>query len=414
MVYYTPTPEHAYESIVRLDSAISFGWLFRDLHRFAGEAMVFSCSLHLLLVFIHGKCDRNQTMTWISGMALMLCTFILAFTGYLLPWDQLAYWAVTIGVSIAEQAPLVGPSLVAIFRAGSELGADGLLRFYLLHIAGVPALLFIFFFVHYYHISKNNRRSVPPSKQQAQSAKKQITYPLSAIAFREISLILWTTFALLAIITFYYNAPLEAHSNPNITPHDTQAPWFFLWVQGGLKLGDSILFGVIFPSLVFLILFFLPFFYNSFPLFLKKKSTRIGVVFVIASALLALTILGTSHFGISHHPVTGMLNSYFGDDHKTLFHTLKSEDLKVGIYELSNAQAEPTDNHFHQIINQFSFHLRQTKNRENYHSVHGVILVEDWQIEMKRIVLRVFWQENVAQSPVHTAERTIYVHAHGK
>lgn len=108
MVYYVPTPEGAYASILRLMSGVPFGELLRDIHRLAAEAMIIVVVLHMLRTYLTGSYKGERTFTWLTGVALLLVTLGLSFSGYLLTWDQLAYWAVTIGTSMAEAVPLIG------------------------------------------------------------------------------------------------------------------------------------------------------------------------------------------------------------------------------------------------------------------------------------------------------------------
>ncbi|MGA7277958.1 MAG: cytochrome b N-terminal domain-containing protein, partial [Desulfocapsaceae bacterium] len=159
MVYYIPTVEGAYGSIVRLSTEVPFGHLVRDLHRLAGELMIIALFLHMAKVFLKGSFRGSYRITWITGVLLFLCTLLLAFSGYLLPWDQLAYWAVTIGTSMVETIPLIGGAVTMILRGGAEFGQDGLLRFYLLHVIGLPIAMFLLLGVHYYRVSKYHSRS---------------------------------------------------------------------------------------------------------------------------------------------------------------------------------------------------------------------------------------------------------------
>ncbi|MBK8022498.1 MAG: cytochrome b N-terminal domain-containing protein [Chloroflexi bacterium] len=154
MIWYTPSPEIAYSNMLAIMSNVPMGQFMRDLHRLGAEAMVLIVTLHMLRTFLTASYKKPREFTWFTGVVLAIATFFLSFSGYLLPWDQLSLWAVTIGASMVEAAPpeIVGTNLNLLFRGGPELGANGLLRFYLLHVLAVPAILFVFLGVHYYKV----------------------------------------------------------------------------------------------------------------------------------------------------------------------------------------------------------------------------------------------------------------------
>jgi len=154
MIFYTPAPDVAYQNMVNILSNVPLGQFMRDLHRLGAEGMVLAVSLHTIRTFATGSFKRPRQFTWFSGMVLLLITLFMSFSGYLLPWDQLAFWAVTIGTSMAEAAPpeIVGTNVNLLLRGAPDIGAGGLLRFYLLHVFMGPLILAIFFGVHYYKV----------------------------------------------------------------------------------------------------------------------------------------------------------------------------------------------------------------------------------------------------------------------
>jgi ubiquinol-cytochrome c reductase cytochrome b subunit len=154
MIWYAPTPERAYVDMIRLLSNVPFGQLMRDLHRLGAELMVAVVTLHMVRTYLTGSYKAPRQFTWFTGVILLVLTLFLSFSGYLLPWDQLAYWAVTIGTSMAEAVPppIVGETVNLLARGAPDIGANGLMRFYLLHVLFLPLALFLFFFVHYYKV----------------------------------------------------------------------------------------------------------------------------------------------------------------------------------------------------------------------------------------------------------------------
>ena len=154
MIWYTPSPDQAYVDMIRLLSNVPFGQFMRDLHRIGAELMVAIVTLHMVRTYLTGSYKAPRQFTWFTGVILFVLTLFLSFSGYLLPWDQLAYWAVTIGTSMAEAIPptVVGETVNLLARGAPDIGANGLLRFYLLHVLFLPLILFLFFFVHYYKV----------------------------------------------------------------------------------------------------------------------------------------------------------------------------------------------------------------------------------------------------------------------
>jgi quinol-cytochrome oxidoreductase complex cytochrome b subunit len=147
-LYYKPSPEEAYESVLFIMSDVRFGWLIRSIHSYSGQLMVIAVALHLLRVLVAGSYKPPRELTWIVGIFLFLVTMGFAFTGYLLPWDQKAYWATTVGTEMAGAIPLAGTPLLQPLRAGSEVGDLTLTRFYDAHIMILPAAIMTLIAVH--------------------------------------------------------------------------------------------------------------------------------------------------------------------------------------------------------------------------------------------------------------------------
>ena len=157
MIFYSPTPEHAYSSMIDIITNVPFGAFVRDLHRLGAEVMVILVTLHMVRTFTTGSYKKPRQFTWFTGVVLLVVTLALSFSGYLLPWDQLSFWAVTIGTSMADAAPVIGSIVNLVLRGAPEIGASGLLRFYLLHIVLLPLVGIIFLAVHYYKVVRWGR-----------------------------------------------------------------------------------------------------------------------------------------------------------------------------------------------------------------------------------------------------------------
>lgn len=163
-VYYVPSVQDAYETVQYIDETLPMGWLIRGLHHWGATAMVALAVLHMLRVIFHGAYKYPREITWVTGVVLLLLTFAFGFTGYLLPWDQKAYWATTVGTRILEVVPFAGDWLLRIARGGDDLSAVTLSRFFGIHVWILPALLLLFLSVHLFLVVRIGI-SAPPRKE---------------------------------------------------------------------------------------------------------------------------------------------------------------------------------------------------------------------------------------------------------
>jgi quinol-cytochrome oxidoreductase complex cytochrome b subunit len=148
-LYYKPTPEQAYDSILFIMNNVRFGWLIRSIHSWSASLMIATCVAHMLRVYITGAYKKPRELNWVAGVVLLLLTMAFGFTGYLLPWDQKALWGSTVGSEILGVVPLVGEQLLGLLRGGAEISALTLTRFYGIHMLVLPVLAFIFLAVHF-------------------------------------------------------------------------------------------------------------------------------------------------------------------------------------------------------------------------------------------------------------------------
>jgi len=161
MFYYTPTENRAYVDIQALSTSVAFGSLVRNMHRWGAHLMVLSVFLHMSRVFYHGAYKPPREFNWVVGVVLLLLTLLLSFSGYLLPWDQLAYWAVTVGSNMAGFVPVMGAQVKFLLLASAEVSAATLLRFYVLHVLFFPFVIVIFMAVHFWRVRKDGGISGP-------------------------------------------------------------------------------------------------------------------------------------------------------------------------------------------------------------------------------------------------------------
>ena len=161
MFFYVPSATQAYTNILDIQSQVTFGLLTRNIHRWAAHLMVFFVFLHMMRVFYHGAYKPPREFNWVVGVVLLFLTIMLSFTGYLLPWDQIAYWAITIGTNFGAYFPIVNSPTKSILLGGLEVGQNTLLRFYVGHVIFLPLIAAIFLAVHFWRIRKDGGISGP-------------------------------------------------------------------------------------------------------------------------------------------------------------------------------------------------------------------------------------------------------------
>ncbi len=166
MFYYVPSVDNAYNSMKEIQLSVPLGQFTRNMHRWSAHGMVLMVILHMARVFYTGAYKPPREFNWIIGVVLLLLTLGASFTGYLLPWDQLAFWAITVGTNIAGYAPLVGDVMRQLLLGGSEVGQNALIRFYTLHIAIIPLLIGIFVSIHIWRVRKDGGLAINDSSEK--------------------------------------------------------------------------------------------------------------------------------------------------------------------------------------------------------------------------------------------------------
>jgi len=268
MFYYRPTVGLAYQDMKDLEFVVTLGRLMRNMHRWAAHAMVVVVIFHMIRVFLTGGYKTPREFNWAIGVILLVLTLFLSFTGYLLPWDQLAIWAVTVGTNMASSTPFVGAegpfsSLLGVgikndarfgLLGGTMVGGNTLLRFYVLHCVAVPVLTGILIIVHFWRIRKDgfSAATLPGDDPN----KKVETWP--NLIVREYIAAILVLVALL-VWSILQNAPLEELANPNVTPNPSKAPWYFTGLQELLVYFDPWIAGVVVPGIIVLGLCAIPY-----------------------------------------------------------------------------------------------------------------------------------------------------------
>ncbi len=153
-LYYVPTPDHAYDSVVFITHEVTLGWLIRGMHHWAGHLIVVTVGLHMLRVFYHAAYRPLRELNWVSGVFLLVMVLGFAFTGYLLPWDQTAFWATKVGTGLVGTVPFIGDFLLRVVRGGVELGAVTLVRFFWAHTFLLPLMALVVMAAHLWMVRR--------------------------------------------------------------------------------------------------------------------------------------------------------------------------------------------------------------------------------------------------------------------
>ena len=230
LVVYGPSPERAHGTVARLVDEVPFGALVRNAHHWAANGLVLVCGLHLLRVFYRGGHLPPRKGNWFVGVALLLLVVGCAFTGYLLPWDQLAFWAVTIATGMLEYVPLAGDVLLRAARGGAEVGPATLARFFVLHVAILPVALLLLLAFHFWLVRKVGGVVLPAGAGDRAAPRGPLVPTSPDLTQREGAAAL-VVLAAVMLLAALWNAPLLAQANPGLSPNPAKAPWYFMGLQ---------------------------------------------------------------------------------------------------------------------------------------------------------------------------------------
>jgi len=341
---YVPSVERAYGSIKDIEFAVTFGSWIRSVHRMAAHLMVAVVFLHLVRVFLTGAYKngvgqgQQREWNWVIGVAMFLLTLLLSFTGYLLPCDQLAYWAVTVGTNIAASIPLVGPKVRELLIGGRPIDQPTLIRFYVLHVLVLPGAVGMLFLYHMWRVRKDGglaradnvavlgervpttpvatktytllgvARGTAPTVRTTTLESQDLTVNSVPDLTRRVGIVVLGTIAILSLLAVYARSPLEEAANALVTPNPAKAPWYFLWLQeivtdttvhiGSFTLNGAFIGGVLLPGLLIALLTAWPWIDRSpaggagvwFP---RSRRTQNIVFLVVVALVVALTLVGT-------------------------------------------------------------------------------------------------------------------------
>ncbi len=289
-LYYKPTPDAAYDSVLLVMSDVSFGWLIRSIHHWASNLMILFVVLHLLRVFFQAACKYPRELTWVVGIGLLGITMVFGFTGYLLPWDQRAYWATVVGTEIAGAVPVIGEPLLLLLRGGTDVTEATLSRFFGLHVLVMPLALAGLLLVHLTLVHQLGLANPKRPDPRGRSPEGRTTPFFPNYILDE--LIAWyVLLALLVVLASLFPAGLDDKANPLETPVGTKPEWYFLAVYEFLKLVPRTV-GIMVPIVGLGLLTVLPFLDRKPEVLARRRKIAIGVATLILAAAVALTVRG--------------------------------------------------------------------------------------------------------------------------
>jgi quinol-cytochrome oxidoreductase complex cytochrome b subunit len=451
MIFYTPSPAAAYGNMIDILTNVPFGKFMRDMHRLGAEGMVIIVTLHMLRTFITGSYKKPRQFTWFTGVVLLVVTLFLSFSGYLLPWDQLAFWAVTIGTSMADAVPVVGPSVNLLLRGAPDIGAGGLLRFYLFHVVLFPLIGVIFVAVHYYKVVRfgislppemeavgdDSARKVPPEKRVnflPDILTNELMYAGVAFAILAVSCATW------------YSAPLEHHADPLVTPNHTVAPWYFYWLQGLLKIPHMIpilpqplagevdrffanvlgmtpkvFWGVIVGPLMIAVLFIVPYIDPNPSRRYGQRKIMLGIGAAFSAVVLYLSLAGIptgvpiTGFGyVGGDPASEVAQRFLPDEGIGPVRRLPYDDYVVGTWNMS-AQPNTGNANFDRLLIEMHQDMEARKaTRDPLGKIlspeaTGTVDVKQAQENLKRITLTINYTDEKGGATRY--EKYTYLHA---
>lgn len=309
LIYYRPTPEAAHASIKYITAEVNFGWLYRQIHAWGASLMILAVVLHMIRTFFSGAYKKPREFTWVTGVIIFVVTITFGFTGYLLPWNQIAFWATTVGTESANKVPVIGAWLQYFLRGGDAVTGETLSRFFVVHVIILPWVLTGLLAVHLFLMRLNNLATL-----EAVGEEKPLV-PEEGIPFFPVHVAKEGVVAVLllaVLVTLSVVAPWEIGepADPLSTPEHIKPEWYFLPSYQLLKYFEGpygAILGIFACTLPFVLLFFWPFLDRSKHRHPKRRPWAVGFGLFGLAAALFLGILGhysetdVTIFGTKYH-----------------------------------------------------------------------------------------------------------------
>jgi len=261
LVYYRPTPEEAHKSIEYITGEVRFGWLYRQIHAWGATLMIVAVLLHMIRTFFMGAYKKPREMTWVVGAAIFMVTIVFGFTGYLLPWNQLSYWATTVGTEISGAVPWIGPWLKKFMLGGETVGGETLSRFFTVHVIILPWTLAALVGMHLLLMRTQNLATLDPVGQE-RSYPPDAGIPFWPVHVAKEGCVALITLGVLITLTVVSPWEIGEPANPLETPEAIKPEWYFLPTYQMLKyfVGPTgKVLGIVCSGVPFFLLFLWPF-----------------------------------------------------------------------------------------------------------------------------------------------------------
>jgi ubiquinol-cytochrome c reductase cytochrome b subunit len=299
-MYYVPSADHAHTTVAYITKEVTGGSFLRSVHAYGSSAIIIVLLLHLTQTFFYGSYKGRRELVWLAGCALLVVMLGMAFTGYLLPWDQKAYFATTVGTNILSEIPWIGNGLKRLLRGGTEMGTLTLSRFFVLHVFLIPACIFAFVAVHVYAFRKAGAAGPVGEDPVRPKSPGEQFYPKQLVMDMGFAMLIIVALGLLA---YFWPTELGPKANPSDTQFLPRPEWYYIPVFQYLKYwhGSTSVLGILLiPAIVGLLLVGVPFFDRSVERRPWKRPISVGLFTAILVALAALGLV--SHREDIHNP----------------------------------------------------------------------------------------------------------------
>ena len=287
--HYIPSPAGAYDSVLNINEGLLFGKLAHNIHHWSAILLLWITFLHMLRVLFTGAYRKPRHATWIFGILLLILVVLSNFTGYLLPWDQLSYWAVTVSTSLLQYIPLIGNPLREALLGGQEVGSVTLSNFFNLHTGIIPLLIIILMGFHFWRIRRAGGVIVPDSSRDEPMVDTQPN-----LVAREFVVAL-VLLAFVLAVSVIFDAPLRERANPAFSPNPAKAPWYFMGLQELLIHFHPFFAVVVFPATILAGSFWLPYIRlkdnNHGIWFLSEKGKDAGKIALLSGFIFTIVFI---------------------------------------------------------------------------------------------------------------------------
>ena len=296
LMYYQPGEDSAYESLQFIVTKVQFGWLIRNLHSWSANLMIFFAFVHMFSVFFTKTYKKPRELTWVSGFVLLVLAMAFGFSGYLLPWNELAFFATKVGTDIVSAVPFIGEELTIVLRGGEDVTGATLSRFFGIHVAILPAIFTIFLSIHLIMVQRQGMSEPKFFKEQPENKRRYIPF-FPDFAARDLLLWLIVLYVLIFLTVFYqWDLGLKADSLAP-APEGIKPEWYFMFMFQTLKFlpphiffieGET--FGILFFMAAGFIWMVIPFinFKNK-----EKTSSYLNLIGIVALIfIISMTVFG--------------------------------------------------------------------------------------------------------------------------